>query len=266
MLLAVLLSFASTAHANIETFTSGADGWGTSLIDGTAYSWAGPAPTYSPSGGNPGGYISAAAGNNVNSRLYSFDAPSAAFGTLTGQTLTVDLKMSGTVGTVAGASPATARFYIGYDSNDYFVSTNAYSISLSGSGGWVTSTIPLASVNFMAWPGQTGTDTFAYVAANPIYVGLVFTSADFSAANDATSTQGLISAAGATVSLDNFGTVSPTPAGALLLATGLACLAGTKRKRLTGLTRRARLTSRSAVPCSEATLSPSARPVRRENP
>jgi hypothetical protein len=240
--LAIVLLFTSMAGASIETFSSGADGWGTSLINTGGYSWS-QAPTYSASGGNPGGSISGSVGANANSRLYSFDSPSMPFGSLTGQTLTVDVKVSGTVGTAAGTGPAMARFYIGYDSNNYFISTNAYSVSLSGSGAWTSSTIQVTAADFMAWPGQTGTDSFAYVAANPVSVGLVFTSADFSAANNTISRQGLISANGATISIDNFGTVVPVPvpAGAWLLSSGLACLAGARRERKT---RAAGLTSR----------------------
>ena len=236
--LAIFLSFTSmAAHASMETFDSGADGWGTSLINSTGYSWY-QAPTYSPSGGNPGGYISGSVGADVNSRLYSFDSPSSPFGSLTGQTLTVDVMTSGTVTTTAGAGPAMARFYIGSDSSDYFISTNAYSISLNNSGGWITYTIPVTSADFMAWPGQTGTTPFADVAANALSVGLLFTSADFSAANDSATLLGLTSANGAIISIDNFGTVAPAgapvpiPAGAWLLGSGLTCLVGLRRKLL----------------------------------
>jgi hypothetical protein len=232
LVLAILLAPAA-ANASVDTFTSGADGWATYLTNSTNGSYWSQAPTYSPTGGNPGGYISAGVGSVVNSELYSFQAPSTPFGNLTGQTLTVDLKVSGTVGTVAGAGPAMAQFYIGYDSNDYFISTNGYSISLNNSGGWATYTIPVISANFMAWPGQKGTASFAYVAANPVYVGLVFTSADFSAANDGLNTQGLISANGATISVDNFGTPSPAPlpAAIWLLGSGLVFLLPAIRKR-----------------------------------
>jgi hypothetical protein len=236
MMLAIFLSLASMAGASVDTFTSNNDGWGTTVINSTGYALS-SAATFNPTGGNPGGYISGsvAANSNVDSRLYSIDSPSTPFGDLTGRTLTVDVKVSGTVGTVAGAGPAMARFYIGYDSSDYFISTNAYSISLSSSGGWVTYTIPVISADFAAWPGQTGTTSFAYVAANPVYVGLVFTSADFLTGSNGINinTQGLISANGATISVDNFGTPSPAPipAGVWLLGSGLACLAGTRKKR-----------------------------------
>ncbi len=232
--LAIFQLFTSMAGASPETFTSGADGWGTSLIDGT-FSSRYQAPTVNSSGGNPGGYISGSVGSDVNSRLYSFDSSSSPFGNLTGQTLTVDIKVSGTVGTVAGAGPAMARFYIGSDSTNYFVSTNAYSINLnnlSSSGGWVSFTIPVTSANFMAWPGL-GATSFADAAASGEWVGLVFTSNDYSATNYAIGTQGLISTSGATVMIDNFGTPSPVPipAGVWLLGSGLAGLIGIRRKR-----------------------------------
>jgi hypothetical protein len=227
--LAISLLLVPAAHASMETFDAGADGWGTSLINTTGYSWY-QAPTYSPSGGNPGGYISGTVGSNVNSRLYSFDAPSSSFGNLTGQTLTVDLNISGTVAAASGA--AMARFYIGTDSSDYFISTNASSISLNNSGGWITCTIQVASADFMAWPGQTGLASFANVAANPVWVGLLFTGADFSAADDSTTLLGLTSAGGATLSIDNFGTPGPVPMPPAFLLFGpcIAALAVIRRK------------------------------------
>ena len=228
---AVSLWLAPAAHASIETFNSGTDGWGMSLIDSTGYSWS-LTPTYSSTGGNPGGYISGSVGANVNSRLYSFDAPSSLLGNLTGQTLTVDVDISGTVTTAAGSGPAMARFYIGSDSSDYFISTNAYSISLNSSGGWITCTIPVVAADFMAWPGQTGTDSFANVAANAVWVGLFFTSANFSASDDSATLLGLTSTNGATISIDNYGTQAPAPMPPAFLLFGpcIAALVVIRRK------------------------------------
>ena len=230
MFLAIFLSLVSMAHASMEAFDSGTDGWKTFLTDGSTYSWQ--AATYNPSGGNPGGYLSGSVGSNVVSRFYSFEAPSSPFGNLTGQTLSVDLMTSGTVTTTAGTGPAMARFYIGSDSTDYFVSTNDYSISLNGSGGWTTYTVQVNSTDFMAWPGQTGTDSLAYVAANAVWVGLVFTAADFSAADNDGGFVGLTSANGAVVRIDNVGTPNPAPIppAILLLAPGVAGLAAIRRK------------------------------------
>jgi hypothetical protein len=234
LFLAIVLSFASMAGASPETFTSGADGWGTSLIDGT-FSSRYQAPTVNSSGGNSGGYISSSVGNDVANRLYSIDSSSSPFGNLTGKTLTVDIKITGAVGTVAGASPAMARFYIGSDSTNYFVSTNAYSINLnnlSNNGSWGTFTVPVLSTNFMAWPGL-GATSFADAAASGEWVGLVFTSADYSANNNAPGYLGLTSTGGAIVMMDNFGTPNPVPvpAGVWLLGSGLAGLVGIRKKR-----------------------------------
>jgi hypothetical protein len=224
MLLALLLSFAPQASADLDTFASGSSGWQISLMDGNGYSWS-TGPVYSSSGGNPGGCISSGAiGAGPDDRLYSFDAYSSPFGDLAGQTLTFDIKVSGTATTPAG--PAIARFYIGEDSSDYFMTTNAYSASLS-SGGWTSYKVPIVASNFMAWPGQTGMASFASVAASAVWVGLVFTSTDFSAADDALNTQGLNSPNGAVVSLDNIGTPSavPIPCTLMLLGGGLASIA-----------------------------------------
>src|SRR5208337_4552945 len=92
---AICLWLAPAANAYTESFDSGADGWGMTLIDSTGYSWS-AAPTFSASGGNPGGFISGAAGS-VASRLFSFDAPAYACGNLTGQTFTIDISLSGPV-------------------------------------------------------------------------------------------------------------------------------------------------------------------------
>jgi hypothetical protein len=224
MLLALLLSFAPQASADLDTFASGSSGWQISLMDSNGYSWS-TGPVYSSSGGNPGGCISSGViGAGPDSRLYSFDASSSPFGDLAGKTLTFDIKVSGTATTPAG--PAIARLYIGEDSSDYFMTTNAYSASLSA-GGWISYNVPVVASNFMAWPGQTGKASFASVAANAVWVGLVFTSTDFSAADDALSTQGLNSPNGAVVSLDNIGTPSavPIPCALMLLGGGLASIA-----------------------------------------
>ena len=63
--------------------------------------------------------------------------------------------------------------------------------------------------------------------ASAVWVGLVFTSTDFSAADDALNTQGLNSPNGAVVSLDNIGTPSavPIPCALMLLGGGLASIA-----------------------------------------
>ena len=224
MLLALLLSFAPTSRADLDTFSSGSSGWQISMMDGNGYTWS-TGPVYSASAGNPGGCISSGAiGAGPDDRLYSFDASSSPFGDLAGSTLSFDIKVSGTATTPAG--PAIARLYIGEDSSDYFMTTNAYSASLSG-GGWISYKVPVVASNFMAWPGQTGTASFASVAASAVWVGLVFTSTDFSAANDALSTQGLTSPNGAVVSLDNIGTPSttPIPCALILLGGGLASIA-----------------------------------------
>jgi len=223
------------AQAAMETFDSGTDGWGVTLIDSTGYSWS-TAPTFSASGGNPGGCISGIAGT-ASSALYSFDAPASVSGNLTGQTFSVDISMSGPVSTASGQ--AMARFYIGYDSSDYFITTNAYSLILTSSGGWTTYTVAVTAADFMAWPGQTGTMSFATVAANPVWVGVLFTSSDFSGSNDGSALLGLTSSGGTSVSIDNFGPVkaplvpSPIPSGLLLLGPGIAALAAVRRRRKT---------------------------------
>ena len=229
VLLAIFLSFTSIASAYIETFDSGSSNWGTYLTDGSSYSWQ--APVYSSSGGDPGGYISGSVGTDANHRLYSFDVHATPFGNLTGQTLTVDIKAGGTL--TAASGQAMARIYIGTDSGNYFISTNAYSLNLNSmGGGWTTYSVPVTAADFMAWPDQTGTMSFADVAANAVWVGIVFTSSDFSASNSGTGLLGLMGTNTATISIDNFGTPVPTPLppALLLFAPGLAGVAAIRRK------------------------------------
>ena len=232
MCLAVLfLSLARPVHANIQTFDSGSAGWGATAINGGGY-YVGGNLTYNPSGGNPGGYISAGLGTNA---LVSFDSPLSTFGNLTGQTLTVDIRTSGAVST-AGGSPVM-RFYIGTDVNDYWVTTNAASISANTNGAWTTYRILMSAANFMPWPYQTGTQSFAQVAQNAQYLGIYFTSAGTTPSTPSGTaydfaSYGITGASGTTVSLDNIGICVPVgngnpvpvPPGVWLLGSGLAGL------------------------------------------
>ncbi len=111
-------------------------------------------------------------------------------------------------------------------------SSARYSFNLNNSGGWITYTVPVTSANFMPWPGQTGTTSFAHVAANPVWAGLLFTSADFSGTNAGSSLLGLTSTNGATISIDNFGgsDPAPMPPAFLLIGPRIAALAVIRRK------------------------------------
>lgn len=219
--LAAIFLLACPAGAFIQTFDTGSAGWGATANNYTAANLV-----YNSSGGNPGGCISVSLGTNG---LASFDSPLSTFGDLTGQTLTVDIRTSATVST-AGGSPVV-RFYIGTDSNDYWVATNAARISANTNGAWTTYTVAVNSANFMPWPYQTGTESFAYVAKNAEYLGIYFTSAGTTPSTPSGtaytfSSYGITGASGTTVSLDNFGTpVSnpvPVPPGVWLLGSGLA--------------------------------------------
>ncbi len=229
LLLVLLLCFSSPARAGLDTFDSGAGNWQAYLMNNDGYSW-GTDPTYNPTGGNPGGYISTAAiSAGPNSRLYCIELASSSsstlFGDLTGQTITFDMKLSGTVTTLAGTTPPVAHLYIGTDSSDYYVATTGVALNTK----WTTYKVAISSANFIEWPGLKGTQSFAAVAANYLHIGLFFTSGDYSATMNGLNRQGLISANGATVSIDNFGIYTPSavplPSALWILGPGLASLA-----------------------------------------
>lgn len=222
-LLAMIVLLVSPAHAYMETFETGNPGWYTYYIDNMGYPW-GEQSTFNATGGNPGGNISANVYNNMNKRLYSFDINGALFGDLTGETLKVDYKITGTV--TGPGSDGKVRFYIGSDSSNYFVSTDAYSWDPNAGAGWMTYEISVTSSAFSPWPGQTGTKSFEEVAAHPAWIGLVFTDGGFN-------TLGLVSTGGAVIEIDNFGTppppsAVPVPGAIWLLGSGLVGLVGLK--------------------------------------
>ncbi len=221
LLLGIVLALAPAADAAL-TFDAGNGGVTPYWINSTGYVW-GTGAVFHASGGHPGGYISADVVGGADNRLYCFEVSGSAIGSLTGKTLTVDYR---SIGSITGPAGANVRFYIG-DAGfaNYFVTTDAYAWSADTGGAWTTNSVFMDAANFTAWPNQNaGTMSFAQVAANPGWVGLLFSNGNFSD-ND---NLGLTSAGGATISLDNFGTPNPVPipGAALLLGSGLAGLLG----------------------------------------
>ena len=217
-LMATLVLGRVSAEAYVETFDSGSAGWKTWFMP----SFTGVDATFHASGGNPGGYISGYV--NGTERLYAFDASASPFGDLTGQTLRVDYKIGGTV---TSPTPADVRFYFGttIGGNKYYVSNNTFSWDPNANTDWTTHTVSVLPANFIEWPNQnTGSQTFAQVAAAPEWIGLVLTDSVFTN-ND---NLGFQSTAGATISVDNFGAV-PIPGAVWLLGSGLMGCAGVRR-------------------------------------
>lgn len=174
-------------------------------------------------GGNLDGYISAKVDND-SSRLYAFEPyGTTAFTPLSGGVLTVDTKITGTV-TGPGKKP-TVRFYVGTNTggSDYFVSNDLFSWDINSDADWSTHSIRLATENFVLWPNQAaGSKTFEQVLDTVEDIGLVFT--DEIEYFNKNSFLGFKSKRGATIEIDNFGTVGydtiPDAATIILLTMG----------------------------------------------
>jgi hypothetical protein len=105
------------------------------------------------------------------------------------------------------------------------VSNDTFSWDPNEDTTWTTHQIELLEGNFMLWPNQNNGDmTFAEVLSDYNDIGLVF--ADGFASN---ATLGFSSENGATIHIDNFGTVVPIPGGVWLLGSMLG-LVVIKRK------------------------------------
>ncbi len=234
VLLAIFLSMGSAAYAYMETFDSGNTasgtypGWTTYTIGRPGYpgAFAGAASSWSSTGGDPDGYIFGTVTSGPSDRLYAFEVSGAPYGSLTGQTLSVEYRSTGMIDGPAGAN---ARFYIVDGSlGNYFYST-PWAANTNGSWSTHTAVIDGMGTGFTPGPTNDGTTTFAQVAAHPAWVGVVFSDGSFSTAG-----LGFTSSTGATIYIDNFGTPSPVPTplppAFLLLAPGLAGIAAIRRK------------------------------------
>lgn len=204
-----LLAWPRATHGTfIEHFATSNDGWTSSTINngGAIHS---SAATYGSITAGQQGYIQADFGSNGN-RIFSFEPGTVSiFGSLSGTSLTVDYKISGTV-----TSPSTpmVRFYVGDFSNgknDYFVSSDEYSWNPNTAAGWSTHSLHMLAANFIEWPNSAAhSRTFAQVISAPEDIGLIFTGA--SSAFGDNSTLGFKSSGGATISITNFGSVLAT--------------------------------------------------------
>ena len=157
-------------------------------------------------------------------RLYAFEISGAACGSVTGQTLTVDYRSTGTINGPAGGE---VQFYIADASlENYFYST-PWNANTNGSWTIQTAVVNASGTGFSPGPSNDSKVTFAQVAADPAWVGLTFSDGSFLTAN-----LGFTSTNGATISIDNFGTPDPAPMPPAFLLFGpcIAALAVIKRK------------------------------------
>ena len=228
MLLGAFLWLASGAQAYMETFPTDYAGWTTYTINNTGSLPLGDHALFNSPGGNLGGYIYASVPSGTdtsNTRLYSFEVSGAGFGNLSGQTLTVDYRSTGTIN---GPSGADVRLYITDGGTNFFISS---SLGSPGTGGiWKTLSVLMNAGNFTRV--GSGTVDFGAIAASPGEIGLIFGNGNFSS----NANLGFSSTDGATISIDNFGTpnvVVPIPAGFWLLGSGLAGLISVRRKIFT---------------------------------
>ncbi len=217
----------------IQAFDSGAEGFQVWTVNnGGGQSQLGP--QWHATGGNGGGYISAAIGNMCD-RLYDMQPSSAAgYGDLTGLVLTDDTMLDGLV---TGPGAPMVRFYVGSwtGGSNYFVSRDAFSWNPNMDQSWVSHQVSLLSQNFVRWPnGDAQSRSFQQVIAHPDDIGLVFTGGCGQFGNNGC--LGFSSAQGATFRLDNFGAVPasatgvPEPGAACLLCLGSLAMTARRKK------------------------------------
>lgn len=164
--------------------------------------------------------------------FYGFDGTSdvANFGNLTGLALTTDFEtLEADLFNTAGPTPY-ARFYI-ISGSTCFVSTDAVSWDPNNDTSWTTYQVAVNATNFMLWPIDSGSLTFAQVIADPDQIGIVFTGSTPNITAPGYTGLGINGTTTTTIELDNFGTTAvPEPGILLLLAPGLFG-AGLFRKR-----------------------------------
>jgi len=214
----------------VEQFSAGSAGWQAPTVnDGGGVAM--PNATFMPTGGNSGGYVSAALTQGLN-RLFGFQPADAhLFQGLAGLTLTADYKISGAV---TGPDTAKVRFYVGSftGGNNYFVSNDLFSWDPNTGPDWTTHQVDLVAANFLEWPNQAAHNrTFDQVIAAPEDIGLVF-SGDF------TSNGTLGFTGSGSVGVDNLGAIDkhavtpiPEPATLAFLVFGGVWVLARERRR-----------------------------------
>jgi len=171
-ILILLLLAPHSWAAYIETFDTGSADWiygyGPNYTEGTT--------EWSPTNGNPDGYISGVASN-----LYAvWTYETASYGDMRGLFLTIDTKINNTV-------TGDAQLYVGR-AGTYYIS-DAWNIS--SNTNWTTHTEALTTNNFSHW-SSGNKNPLSYVLEAPDDIGIFFGAK--------------LADGDGTLSIDNFGT------------------------------------------------------------
>ncbi|MBK7728743.1 MAG: hypothetical protein IPJ33_09700 [Gammaproteobacteria bacterium] len=197
---AIVLAAGSAQAAYVETFDADNASW----LYGYGTNFASPQnnATWIGSGGNSDGHISGDASNLYAIWTYT----TAPYGDMTGLTMTIDTKVTGT-------PTGNAQFYIGRGGS-YFVDGTW---AIGSDTSWTTHSTAMTATEFTFWT-QSINNTFslAQVLAAPDDIGIFF--------------GGVVTGGSGQVSVDNFGVSAvPLPGAALLFGSVLAGLGFTRR-------------------------------------
>jgi hypothetical protein len=223
-LILFIASNSAKATLYVETFSNNNACWLSVKNNGAT-----SAAIYNGTGGNTGGYISCSLTSSTP-LVFGLE-PTAVWGgsgpaetawlDITGNTLTADFKIAGTV-----TSPAQAmvRFYVGTSDCTYFITKDAYSWNPNNDTSWTTHQVAALEENFVR---EAGSDTFAYAISHLVDIGLQFGPSK----GESYTGVGNLGFAGSstTLMLDNFGTVPepgtiPEPTTIALLGFGALAL------------------------------------------
>ena len=169
----------STYFETFNTDTGGFHfGYGPQYTDGQV--------TWAANGGNPAGNISGVAHDLYAIWIYRSDV-SSDFDDMSGLTMSIDTKVTGTVSGVA-------QFYIGR-AGTYFISNGSFDVA--NDTNWTTHSVVLNASNLTEWSGNNINHPLSFVLENPDDIGIFF--------------GGLTATGTGVLHVDNFGIPQPIP-------------------------------------------------------